>query len=191
MFRKLGTEDDLLKSTDGLTVDRFDLGKFVSVQVINSNIEEPIEQVTPVKLETVFDGFAEEAAPDRAFVVKTESALFYLDFHNHVHQRLVFKGTQLSRETSLASGRAYSCGQETCSSTTRRRGGSSSTVSSPDESRTCETSQKKPARSHRVRSMRCVAVVDFERARPTSTSAERGLWPTTRRPRTTSCTSST
>lgn len=96
MFRKLGTEDDLLKSTDGLTVDRFDLGKYVSVQVINSNIEEPIEQVTPVKLETVFDGFAEEAVPDRAFVLKTESALFYLDFHNRVHQRLVFRGSRLS-----------------------------------------------------------------------------------------------
>lgn len=93
MFRKLGTEDGLLKTANSVTVDSFDLGKYVTLQVVNSGIREPIEQLTPVKLETVFDGFVDQPGPDFAFVLKTSCSVYCLDFQRHVHEQLVFKGS--------------------------------------------------------------------------------------------------
>ena len=95
MFRKLGTEDGLLKSASSVIVDSFGLGRFVRLQTVNSGILEPIEQLTPVKLETVVDGFQDQTAPDSAFVLKTSSSVYRLDFHHRTRERLVFKGPRI------------------------------------------------------------------------------------------------
>jgi len=94
VFRKLGAEEGSFDQTRSSTVDSFELGKYVKLQVVNSGIREPIEQLTPVKLETVYDGFGEQASPDRAVVLKTATGLYRLDFHSFVRERLVFKGLQ-------------------------------------------------------------------------------------------------